>query len=109
MMVDVGAQSAVPEGATKCAIINGRKLALSKVDGTVYCLDNTCTHDGGPLCEGRLDRFIVACPWHRSRFDVRSGQVADHPRAGSPNPIRSHSKMIESGSIFHEGNPVLGG
>ena len=34
---------------------------------------------GGPLAEGKLEEYIVQCPWHGSRFDIRSGEVVRLP------------------------------
>ena len=41
---------------------------------------------GGPLVEGKLEGSIVQCPWHGSRFDVRSGEVV-RPLAMRPEPV----------------------
>ena len=53
-------------------------LARSQ-DGEVCALANTCTHLGGPLAEGSRDGDTVTCPWHGSRFDLRSGAVVEGP------------------------------
>ena len=36
-------------------------------------------HMGGPLAEGKLEGFEVECPWHGSKFDVRTGKVVRPP------------------------------
>ena len=96
MRVVVGTETEVPEGAATCATANQRRFALFKVGGKVYCLDNTCTHMGGPLCEGRVQGSIVQCPWHGSRFDVTSGSVVGPP---ARKPVRSYPVTIEDGKI----------
>ncbi len=40
---------------------------------------------GGPLAEGKLEGYVVQCPWHRSRYDVRSSEVV-MPPAMRPEP-----------------------
>src|SRR5215469_13252401 len=57
----------------------GKPIALFKVDSKVYALDAICSHEGGPLEEGSLDGFEIECPWHGSRFDVRTGEVTNPP------------------------------
>lgn len=47
--------------------------------GEVCALANTCTHLGGPLAEGSREGDTVTCPWHGSRFDIRSGAVVEGP------------------------------
>ena len=56
-----------------------RTLALFNVDGTLYAVDNTCPHRGGPLGEGDLDGAIVTCPWHGWRYDVTTGTRDGNP------------------------------
>jgi nitrite reductase/ring-hydroxylating ferredoxin subunit/uncharacterized membrane protein len=48
-------------------------------NGEVCALANTCTHLGGPLAEGSRDGDTVTCPWHGSRFDLRTGRVVEGP------------------------------
>jgi glycine betaine catabolism B len=55
----------------------GKPVALSMVQGKVYAIDATCTHEGGPLDEGKLEGHELTCPWHNATFDVRNGKVSD--------------------------------
>ncbi len=97
MRVDAGPESDLREGEATCATLGQRPVALFKIGGRVYCLDNRCTHVGGPLCEGSLDEFVVECPWHGSRFDVRTGQVVGPP---ARTPVRSYPAVVEGGRIW---------
>jgi nitrite reductase/ring-hydroxylating ferredoxin subunit len=56
---------------------NGKQIVLSMVEGKVYAIDEICTHEGGPLDEGELNRYDLKCPWHYALFDVRNGIVSD--------------------------------
>ena len=31
-----------------------------------------CTYEGGLLADGTIDAYEVKCPWHGSKFDVRT-------------------------------------
>ncbi len=55
------------------------QICLANIDGTFYAIGGKCTHEGGPLAEGALDRTIVTCPWHGAMFDVTSGEVQGPP------------------------------
>jgi nitrite reductase/ring-hydroxylating ferredoxin subunit len=59
--------------------VNGEKVCLANVDGKYYAIGNVCTHLGGPLAQGKLEGYEVQCPWHGSRFDVRTGKVVRPP------------------------------
>lgn len=57
----------------------GVEIALFKVDGKVFALENSCPHMGGPLGEGDLEGCVVTCPWHGWQFDVTTGECANMP------------------------------
>lgn len=59
--------------------IGERLVVLFRVSGQFFCLDDVCTHDGGPLGEGRLEGHLIACPRHGAKFDVRSGHACTMP------------------------------
>jgi nitrite reductase/ring-hydroxylating ferredoxin subunit len=100
MRLEVAKAADVLEGGAKCITAYGRPYALFMVQGHVFCLANECTHLGGPLCEGRLlDGTVVQCPWHGSRFDVRSGQVVGPP---ARTPVRAYPAGISDGAVWIE-------
>ena len=49
------------------------------VGGKFYAMDDVCTHDDGPLGEGQLEGFTVACPRHGAKFDIRDGRALSMP------------------------------
>ena len=57
----------------------GKAIALFNVGGTVYALDNTCLHRGGPLGEGTMEDDVVTCPWHMWEYNVRTGENLGDP------------------------------
>lgn len=72
----VGAASSFTQGRPHCVAVKGKKIILVNVSGQFYALDNTCSHAGGPLCEGTVeDSATIVCPWHASRFDMKTGAV----------------------------------
>ena len=57
-------------------------LVLLKQGQHVYALGGICAHQGGPLADGKLvEGLCVECPWHQSRFDMRTGAVCQGPSA----------------------------
>jgi len=64
----------IPEGqATVITIPGGIQIALFKLHGRIYALDNACPHMGGPLGEGEIEGDVVTCPWHGWQFDIKNG------------------------------------
>ena len=77
--------------------VDGQRILITNVNGKYYVIGNICTHEGGPLTEGSLYNYEVECPWHGSKFDVRTGDVTSLP-ATEPEP---------SYEIKVEGNQIL--
>ena len=50
-----------------------------------YAIGSIFTDEGGPLADGTLEGYKVECPWHGSKFDVRTGEVTNPP-ASEPEP-----------------------
>ena len=73
----------IAPGHSKLVEVGGNEIALFNVGGSFHAIDNTCTHVGGPLCEGEIDGAEVTCPWHGAVFDVTTGQVLGPPAAQS--------------------------
>lgn len=66
--------------------VNGESICIVNVEGKYYAIGNICTHEGGPLADGTLQGYEVECPWHASKFDVRTGEVKEPP-ASEPEPV----------------------
>ncbi len=77
--VKVFSTADLAEGQGKVVEAGGKAIALFNVDGTIYALDNTCLHRGGPLGEGILEGGVVTCPWHMWEYDVRTGEKVGMP------------------------------
>ncbi len=77
--------------------VNGKDVALFLIDGKVYCIDNTCPHAGGPLCDGELEQTTVTCPWHRWSFDVRTGDGVNPPYGGS---VPSYKVEVKGDDVY---------
>jgi ferredoxin-NADP reductase/nitrite reductase/ring-hydroxylating ferredoxin subunit len=65
--------------------VNGENICVANVEGKFYAIGSICTHEGGPLADGTLEGYEVECPWHNSKFDVRTGEVISPP-ASEPEP-----------------------
>ena len=99
--VPVLADAELAVGEMKRVDADGVAVLLVRRDGEVCALAHTCSHQGGPLSEGKLDGDVVQCPWHGSRFNVRDGSVVDGP-ATFPQPcleVRTREGQIEVRSI----------
>lgn len=59
--------------------IDNEAIVLAKLEGSFFAFQEFCTHRFGPLSEGSFCNEEVQCPWHGSRFDIRTGRVTQGP------------------------------
>ena len=71
----------VSEGELRQFVLKEVEILVIKYGGQFHCLQARCTHAGAPLVEGELKDDILQCPWHGSRFNIKSGQVIRGPAA----------------------------
>lgn len=84
------------EGELRCVDAKGAPVMLVRAGGRIHALANTCSHLGGPLCEGTLHEGGVVCPWHGSRFDLETGEVLDGPAVF---PVPRFETRVRDGRI----------
>ena len=76
----------LPQDDMRRVEVDGAGVLLSRSSsGEVCAISSVCGHFGGPLDEGEREGDTVVCPWHRSRFDLCSGEAIDGP-AVFPQP-----------------------
>ena len=83
--------------------VDGKDLVISNVEGTLYAMDNWCTHEQGNLSEGQLDGNIVTCPDHGAQFDVKTGKVLVGPDGERPEsiaPEKTYSVKVEGEDVM---------
>jgi nitrite reductase (NADH) small subunit len=70
----------VKEGEGKTVSVQGKLVALFRVGGEHFAIDDVCPHMGASLSDGYVENHIVTCPWHAWRFRITDGTWADNPR-----------------------------
>jgi nitrite reductase/ring-hydroxylating ferredoxin subunit/uncharacterized membrane protein len=71
------------EGAPRVVRAGDTEVLLVRDGGGLHALWASCTHECGPLAEGRFADGNVTCPWHGSTFRLADGQVVRGPAAAS--------------------------
>ena len=65
---------------------DGRQILLYRHDGTLYALDNLCSHAAGLLSRGAVEGLTVTCPLHGSQYCLVDGSVSRGP-SHQPQPV----------------------
>src|SRR5215470_18137890 len=83
--------------AGKLVEVAGQSIAVFNIAGRYYAISNTCPHRGGPLAEGTVTGEEVICPWHGSRFDIKTGAVKAPPaqKGVQSFPVRVSGEDLE--------------
>jgi 3-phenylpropionate/trans-cinnamate dioxygenase ferredoxin subunit len=79
--VEVCPVEELPPGTMKLVSAGPLEIGVYNCDGDLVAIEDRCSHDDGPLCEGdwEPDECVVVCPRHGSRFDIRSGRPLTLP------------------------------
>lgn len=48
----------LPAGSMKQAIVSGKRIALANVDGQIFAMDDTCTHEECSLANEGFEVYV---------------------------------------------------
>ena len=71
--------SDVGEGEILVADVDGEPVVVCKIAGEFHAVGGVCPHAMDPLEDGYIIDGQIECPWHASRFDLKSGAVTKGP------------------------------
>jgi len=118
-LVEVGPESEFDDGDHAIVEVGRAEVGVIKAEGEFYALRNQCPHDGGPVCQGnvqrelvgeftgtgeRVDQYysdncIVSCPWHGWSFELETGKHIGDDRIRVP----TYDVVVEGGTVYVDG------
>lgn len=93
----VASVAEIPDPGQQLVEVDDRLVVLFHVAGQFYAIDDICTHDDGPLSDGKLCGHEIACPRHGAKFDIRTGKALTMP---ATKPTQAHVVKVENGEVF---------
>jgi nitrite reductase/ring-hydroxylating ferredoxin subunit len=90
----VGPSARVPENGRLVVDVGDLAIGIFRVDGQLFAYENTCAHQGGPVCQGLMLPGVVEivndanastgfafdetdpriiCPWHGYEYRIKTG------------------------------------
>ena len=85
--------AALREGETLRVEIDGFVATLARTSsGAVCAFQEFCPHRFGPLSEGCIEGDEIVCPWHQSRFAMRTGRVVRGPAKVDLRTLRAEER-----------------
>jgi 3-phenylpropionate/trans-cinnamate dioxygenase ferredoxin subunit len=85
-------------GSAKIVSVGWTSIGVYNCNGELYALEDRCSHDDGPLCEGEWeqDECRVICPRHGSAFDLASGRPLSLP---ATEPVETYPVTVDAGIV----------
>jgi 3-phenylpropionate/trans-cinnamate dioxygenase ferredoxin component len=93
----VAALSALAEDAGLPVKLGDIPIALYRLDGKVYAIDDVCTHESALLSQGFVEGGAIECPLHQACFDIATGRRLSGPAA---TDLRSYAVRIEGDDVY---------
>ena len=97
-LIDICREDDLPSGAYRRVEWEDVEIGVVNCNGTLFAIEDRCSHDDGPLVEGELHQgdCTIECPRHGSLFDLRTGKPLTLP---AYVPIDTFPVHVEDGVI----------
>jgi 3-phenylpropionate/trans-cinnamate dioxygenase ferredoxin subunit len=97
-IIDVCPLSELSPGGKRLFKWEDMAIGVFNCNGTIYAIEDRCSHDDGSLAEGEFDQTActVECPRHGSLFDLSTGKPKTLP---AYVPVETFPVIIEDDTI----------
>jgi len=100
--IAVAAADELKPAQMKRVLVNGKKLLLCNSAGTLYCVDEMCSHEDYSLYLGCIKDGKIKCSLHGSYFDLTTGNPTCDP---ADEAIRTYKVKLEAGKVWVKPSP----
>ena len=97
-LIDVCPVEELPPGEVKIVYAGSLAVGVYNLNGEYFGLEDRCSHDDGPLCEGDFDveDGIAICPRHGANIDIRTGRALTLPAVET---VATFPAYVENGMV----------
>ncbi len=97
-VVDIGTMSEFDEGVPRQLHVGDRTLVAVRIDGTLYVLDDRCSHEEFSLSDGEVDveTAEIECARHGAMFRLSDGVPVSLP---ATRPVARYDVLDEGGRL----------
>lgn len=105
-------ENELPVGDMKVFKAGDTKLILYRLEDGFFATQHNCTHIFAPLSRGKIvEGCQVQCPFHRARFDIRTGEVKQWanfpPGVQLLNAVRGEKALKTYPVAVQDGNVMV--
>jgi 3-phenylpropionate/trans-cinnamate dioxygenase ferredoxin subunit len=96
--IDVAPLEELPPGEMKLVDAGSFRVGVYNCGGTMYAIEDRCSHDDGPVALGAWDdeSCTVICPRHGAQFDLQTGKALTLP---AYLPVRTFPVRVDDGMV----------
>ena len=96
--LDVCPVEELPSCSVKIVYAGEIAVGVYNLNGEYFAIEDRCSHDDGPLCEGTWDEdeCTVVCPRHGSAFELATGLPRSLP---AYEPVQTYPVRIVDGVV----------
>jgi len=96
--IDVCPVEELQPGEVKIVHAGLISLGVYNLEGQFYAIEDRCSHDDGPLCEGDFDaeEGVAICPRHGARIEICTGRPLSLPAV---LPVETFPVRVEDGLV----------
>ena len=97
-LVTVAPLDEFPPGSVKIVHAGEISVGVYNLGGRLCALEDRCSHDNGPLCEGEFDpeEGVAVCPRHGARIEICTGKPLSLPAVF---PVETFPVTVEDGIV----------
>ena len=97
-LIDVCPVDDLPPGSVKLVHAGSITVGVYNLNGKYCAIEDRCSHDDGPLCEGDFDaeEGYAVCPRHGAHIDICSGRPLTLPAV---LPVETFPVHVEDGLV----------
>ena len=87
-------------GQMKKISVDGKDIVVANIGGNYFAINDTCTHAGASLAEGKIEDSTITCDWHGAQFDCKNGKLIKFP--AKINDLEVYNVVVEEDNILVE-------
>lgn len=99
MRIEVGLLDSLPRGRGVRVTVGENRIAMFRIEDTVYAIGDRCSHAEASLAEGQVWGLRVECPRHGSEFNLKTGEAESLP---ATEPVPVYDVSVVDGVVFLE-------
>jgi len=93
----VAALAEIADDAPLAVKLGDTPIALYRLDGRLYALDDVCPHEFALLSGGFVEAGAIECPLHQACFDIATGRCLSGPATVD---LRTYAVKVDGGAVF---------